>query len=76
MRLAVVTGMSSEAALLAAADSLLVRCEGPGPDAARRAAEGAVAEGATALMSFGLAGGLDPALAPGHIDRRRRRSAR
>jgi adenosylhomocysteine nucleosidase len=34
---------------------------------ARQAAERLVAEGATALLSFGLAGGLDPALGAGAI---------
>lgn len=34
---------------------------------ARRAAERAVARGATALISFGIAGGLDPALLPGAL---------
>ncbi len=63
----IVTGLPNEAALLPDDDSLIVVCDGPGPDRARRAAERAVADGAEALLSFGLAGGLDPALPPGHL---------
>ncbi|HKM64762.1 MAG TPA: hypothetical protein VJY39_19970 [Acidisphaera sp.] len=37
------------------------------PAGARRAAEGLVRSGVDALVSFGLAGGLDPALAPGAL---------
>jgi adenosylhomocysteine nucleosidase len=37
------------------------------PKGAERAAERLVARGAKALLSFGLAGGLDPALKPGTI---------
>jgi adenosylhomocysteine nucleosidase len=40
---------------------------GMGEQAAARAAEGLCADGATALMSFGLAGALDPALRPGSL---------
>ena len=40
---------------------------GPGPATAARAAGAAVAAGATALMSLGLAGALEPNLAPGTI---------
>jgi adenosylhomocysteine nucleosidase len=65
--LGVVTGLAAEAAFLPSSESLIVRCRGPGPDAARRAAEDALASGATALLSFGLAGGLDPAFAPGSL---------
>ncbi len=36
-------------------------------DGARRAALGLAESGATALLSFGLAGGLDPALRPGDV---------
>jgi adenosylhomocysteine nucleosidase len=65
--LGIVTGMPAEAALIPKSASLIVRCAGPGKDAARRAAEDAVAEGAAALVSFGLAGGLDPSLAAGAV---------
>jgi len=37
------------------------------PAGARAAAEVLAAQGVSALMSFGLAGGLDPALAPGRL---------
>jgi len=37
------------------------------PEGAEAAAERLVARGATALVSFGLAGGLDPALRPGAV---------
>jgi adenosylhomocysteine nucleosidase len=37
------------------------------PSGARAAAETLAAQGVSALMSFGLAGGLDPALAPGML---------
>ncbi len=66
-RLGVVTGLPAEAALIPNSRSPIVRCAGPGAQAARRAAEDAVTEGATALLSFGLAGGLDPARAPGDV---------
>lgn len=40
---------------------------GMGATRAGKAAEGLKAQGATALMSFGFAGGLDPALRPGDL---------
>lgn len=40
---------------------------GGGPEGAARAAEQLAAEGAPALVSFGLAGGLDPGLHPGAL---------
>jgi adenosylhomocysteine nucleosidase len=64
MRVAAVTGLAAEARIarragLAAAAS--------GGDAARTRAVTArlIADGATALVSFGICGGLDPALQPG-----------
>ena len=48
-----------------AIDDAEVRCEGPGPAAARRAANGLLASGARALLSIGFAGGCDPALPAG-----------
>ncbi len=38
-----------------------------GPDRARRAADGLVAEGATALISWGCAGGLQESILPGTL---------
>lgn len=58
----IVTGLRAEAALLRAMP--LVACAGAEPEVAARAL---LAAGATRLMSFGLAGGLDPALAPGTL---------
>ena len=49
------------------ADGSLLRVSGMGAAAARQAAEALLAAGASALASFGLAGGLDPALGPGAI---------
>lgn len=44
-----------------------VETGGGTPAGAMRAAEALVANGATALVSFGLAGGLDPVLFPGDL---------
>ncbi len=66
-RIGIITGMRDEAALLPADDGVAVYCEGPGTEGARRAAERALADGATSLLSFGLAVGLDPALSPGAL---------
>jgi adenosylhomocysteine nucleosidase len=49
------------------ADGTLLAVSGMGGSAAARAAGALIAAGATALSSFGLAGGLDPALAAGAI---------
>jgi adenosylhomocysteine nucleosidase len=48
-------------------DGTLVGVSGIGPEAATRAAEALVRSGATALLSWGVAGGLDPALSPGTV---------
>ena len=48
-------------------DDTLVAVSGMGAAAATARANALVAAGADALVSFGLAGGLDPALAPGAI---------
>ncbi|MCC7276637.1 MAG: hypothetical protein IT561_28500 [Alphaproteobacteria bacterium] len=66
MILGCVTGLEREARIAARA-GLIVACEGPGPAAARRAAERLVARGADLLVSFGYAGGLDPALPAGTL---------
>lgn len=76
--LGIVTGLQFEAALLRRAlkayakttstpPSIGIACAGPGSQAADRAAVALIAKGATALMSLGLAGGLDPALPPGAL---------
>ena len=45
----------------------LIRVSGMGPQAATQAAQRLVAEGATRLMTFGLAGGLDSSLRVGAV---------
>ena len=60
-----VTGLAAEARLAA---RLGAAAAGGGlPAGAEAAAERLAAQGATALVSFGLCGGLDPALAPGAL---------
>lgn len=49
------------------ADSVLLRVAGLGADRARQAAEALLERGARALVSWGLAGGLDPEFAPGEL---------
>ncbi|MFQ5985289.1 MAG: purine phosphorylase [Alphaproteobacteria bacterium] len=72
-RVGVVTGLQAEAARLAPAAGAfgesgpLVLCLGPGPRRARQAARTLVTRGARWLLSFGLAGGLDPRLVPGTL---------
>jgi adenosylhomocysteine nucleosidase len=67
-RIGIVTGLPREARLLRGL-SFSIRCEGPGAANARRAAEALVREGVDTLVSFGVAGGLDPRLRPGDIVR-------
>jgi hypothetical protein len=68
-RLGIVVGLPQEAAILKhvlGAATPPLACAGATPaGAARAAAE--IAGGAAALLSFGLAGGIDPALRPGDI---------
>ncbi len=59
-------GLSAEARLLRRF-GVQVGIGGGLPAGAARAAEKLVAEGAVALVSFGLAGGLNPALLPGAV---------
>ncbi|NYZ16714.1 nucleoside phosphorylase [Azospirillum sp. RWY-5-1] len=63
-RVAVITGVRTEAACLPGTS---VHCSGADTDRAEALVARLVAEGATALVSFGLAGGLDPALRPGDL---------
>jgi adenosylhomocysteine nucleosidase len=67
--LGVVTGLAMEAALIPVGTSprLITHCAGPGPDAAARAAWRLLEKGCEGLVSFGTAGGLDPALASGTL---------
>ena len=69
-RLGVVTGMMSEAGRLpreVAGSAPLVACSGADSVRAAAAARRLIADGAEALLSFGLAGGLDPRLNPGDL---------
>ena len=61
-----VTGLAAEAALLRD-KGFLVGIGGGLPDGAYRAADTLVAQGARALISFGLAGGLAPGILPGSV---------
>ncbi len=63
--LGIVTGLAAEARI--ARQLGTVDVGGGSPAGAEAAARRLVARGATALLSFGLAGGLDPALRPGRL---------
>jgi adenosylhomocysteine nucleosidase len=69
VRLGIVTGLAAEHSCLRAPpdDERSVRCFGIGPVAAEKSASDLLEEGCTALLSFGLAGGLDPQLRPGDV---------
>jgi hopanoid-associated phosphorylase len=73
-RIGIVVGMLAEAERAAAAAAAapkgsepLVFVAGANPARAYHGARDLVRQGAAALLSFGLAGGLDPTLAPGDI---------
>ncbi|CAK0769656.1 Nucleoside phosphorylase domain-containing protein [uncultured Gammaproteobacteria bacterium] len=67
-RWGVVTGLRAEARIAETAFGRgWVVCAGPGPAHARRAALALVERGAAGLVSFGIAGGLDPSLRPGTL---------
>lgn len=71
-RVGVVTGIAAEAALverLAAASNIAVRvaCSGARADEVQRLAQGLLADGVEALLSFGIAGGLSPDLNCGDL---------
>jgi adenosylhomocysteine nucleosidase len=67
--LGILAGLQSEARCLSAGGghAWTVALSGTRLDGARRAARQLVEAGATHLLSFGLAGGLDPSLAPGTL---------
>jgi adenosylhomocysteine nucleosidase len=65
-RLGVVVGMTAEARLLGSV-GCAIAVGGGTPIGARRMAQKLVQDGASALLSFGLAGGLDPALVAGTL---------
>jgi len=60
-----VVGLPAEARFLRGCGPIAIG--GGTPEGAERAAESLVADGARALISFGLAGGLDPTLRPGTL---------
>jgi hopanoid-associated phosphorylase len=63
-----VVGLRREARLLARlAPGIAVACSGADPARAAAAAAALLAAGAPGLVSFGLAGGLDPGLAAGRL---------
>ncbi len=64
-----VVGLAAEARLLAEAlgPAGRIACAGANAARARAGAERLVADGAGALISFGIAGGLDPDLGPGDL---------
>lgn len=59
--------VASLISLTSLTDGSLLVVSGMGPDAAAAGARALIQAGATALASFGLAGGLDPTLAAGDI---------
>jgi len=65
-KIGIVVGLISEARIAQRA-GWAVAVGGGLPMGARRMAEGLVQDGATALISFGLAGGLDPSLEAGAL---------
>jgi adenosylhomocysteine nucleosidase len=65
LRPGLVTGLAAEARLAARLGP--AEAGGGFPDGAAAAAERLLARGASALVSFGLCGGLDPALRPGAL---------
>lgn len=65
-KIGVVTGLAAEAKWLKRA-GFMVRVGGGTPAGAEAAARALVTQGARALISFGLAGGLKPGLKPGTV---------
>lgn len=63
----IVTGLQVEADIARGIPHSIVLCLGPGPSKALQAGEMLVERGARSLMSFGVAGGLDPALQAGDV---------
>ncbi len=65
MRLGIVVGLAAEARIARRLGEVAIG--GGTPEGAEAAAEELVARGVTDLLSFGLAGGLDPNLQPGDL---------
>ena len=69
-RIGVITGTNREAACLGSltnSDNVVVMCSGANAVTARQRATHALSSGCDALLSFGLAGGLDPDLRSGTL---------
>src|SRR5688572_19347549 len=64
--LGILTGLAKEAEI-ARQISPLVACAASDPARAERLARDLISQGATALLSFGIAGGLAPELATGDL---------
>ena len=74
MRIGVITALDQEAQVFArraprflGAHDLVVKVAGPGCDQATRTAEALLASGCDALLSWGLAGGLNPQMVPAQL---------
>jgi adenosylhomocysteine nucleosidase len=65
-RVGVLTGLAMEARCLRGSGAV-VACSGARPERARAEVARLVEQGVTGLVSFGLAGALDPALRPGDL---------
>ena len=66
----IITGLMIEARCISRSvksPRILLFCSGANPQQAEQGAGEMAENGATALLSFGLAGGLDPALSPGDV---------
>src|SRR4029078_5214253 len=72
-RVGVVTGLAMEARIIAKAANAgghhrpHLQIAGPGAPSAQATVDRLIAEGAEAILSFGLAGGLDPRIPPGAL---------
>lgn len=66
-RIAVIAGVASERALLEGFPNVTVALSGANPDGAARAVQKLLADKPDGLLSFGTAGGIDPALEPGAL---------
>jgi hopanoid-associated phosphorylase len=65
MSIGIIVGMQSESALLT--PGAMIACSGGRPAKADELAQYLLEAGAEGLVSFGVAGGLDPGLAPGDL---------
>lgn len=65
--LGIVCGLKAEADIANTIEDALVVCSGARPNKARQLTQNLINKGAKTLISFGLAGGLDPALRSGDL---------